>query len=139
MKSFVKGLKVTGFVLLMLLTVASVVFGAYCFRLVMDGQFTWQMPYAPVKALAAMLMILGIACAGSDLFADRPREYGLTQIFVGCVILMTQFGDAAAQHDGFAIKYFAALFFLVQGIQNMKRKKCVRSQRRSGSSRRSDA
>ena len=127
MKTFLKVLKATGYAVLMLLSAAISVFGFYCLHLVVEGQFTWQIPYAPVKAFAAMGAILFIAYAGSGIFEDHPREYGLTQIFIGCLILMTQFGQSATQHVDFAIHYFAGLYFLIQGIQNLKRKKPVRS------------
>jgi uncharacterized membrane protein HdeD (DUF308 family) len=94
---------------------------AYCFRVVMEGKFTWDNPRAPFLAVGAILAVLGIALAGYSVKQNNPREYGLTQVLIGCVVLITQFGEPPSS-GGFAIRFLAALFFLVQGIENINRK-----------------
>jgi len=106
---------------LAIVAVAAVAFMAYCFRLVMDGKFTWENPYAPLLAVGAILAVLGIAVEAYRFKLDKPREYGAVQIFVGCAVLMTQFGEPASA-GGFSLRFLGALFFLVQGIEHINRK-----------------
>lgn len=103
------------------LSAAFSIFIFYCFHLVMKNRFDWNEPYALPVAVGAILAIVFIAWAAYGFKQSHPREYGLQQIVVGCVILMTQFGEPL-NSGGFAVRFFAGLFFLVQGFENFHRK-----------------
>ena len=113
MKSIATGLVVVA-------SAAVAVFMFYSFHLVVEDKFDWNQPYALPVALGAIVAIVVIAWAAYGFKQSHPRQYGLQQIVIGCVVLMSQFGEPLSS-GGFALRFLAAVFFLVQGIENFNR------------------
>src|SRR5579863_4106452 len=111
MKSIVKLLTGIGYVLLIVGTVGFTLYMVSAFNTVMKDKFDWDMPLAPVKAVAAMLLILLVANAAASFKESHPRQFGIQQVFVGCVLLMGQFVESPtsrADHEGFAVKFLVS-------------------------------
>jgi hypothetical protein len=125
MKSIVKVLARVGQVLLYVASGAFSIFCFYCFHLMVEGKFDWNMPYAVPKAFGATVAILLIALAAYSFREKHRREYGVQQVIVGCLVLMAQFGEPESS-GGFAVRFLLAVFFLVQGIDNINHKAPVR-------------
>jgi hypothetical protein len=123
MKFIAKFLTFVGTVLLVLGTLVFSLYVASSFHTVVEGKFNWDMKLAPGVALAALLMILLIANAATNIKLQHPRTFGVTQVFIGCLLLITQFSqppNPTPDHEGFAVKLLVGLFSLVQGIENIK-------------------
>jgi hypothetical protein len=65
-------------------------------------------------------MFLLIANAGFHLKQHHRNLYGLIQIAIGCVILLSQFAGPAPLDPMISVKFLAALFFVVQGFETWR-------------------
>jgi hypothetical protein len=99
------------------------VFLSLSFVAVLSGKFDWNGPFAFGIAMGALVMVLVIANAAVRFKQEHRSAYGLIQILIGCVILLSQLGTSGgsdSNHTIFVTKLLAALFFFAQGIENFK-------------------
>jgi hypothetical protein len=92
-------------------------YGALSLHEVMAGEFKWGRPFSFWTAIAAVYMFLLIANAGFHLKQQHRNAYGLIQIAIGCVILLSQIGGPDPSDPMISVKFLAALFFVVQGFE----------------------
>lgn len=107
-----------------------VVYGVSSYRAIIEGQFSWDEPYAFWTAIAATGMVLFMANAAWHVKQDHPKAFGLVQIFIGCTILLLQLGagdSSAASHAAFPVQFFAALFFFVSGFESWRSSRAIRN------------
>jgi hypothetical protein len=99
------------------------IYGAFSFRAVISEKFSWDSPFAFLTAIAATFVVLLLANAVFHFKRDHPKLYGLFQILIGCGILLSQMGTghpSDPNQEAFAVKFFGALFFLVQGLESWR-------------------
>jgi hypothetical protein len=92
-------------------------YGALSLHEVISGEFKWERPFSFWTAIAAVYIFLLIANAGFHLRQQHRNVYGLIQIAIGCVILLSQFAGPASSDPMISAKFLAALFFVVQGFE----------------------
>ena len=93
------------------------VYGSLSLHEVISGEFKWERPLCFWTAIAAVYMFLLIANASFHLKQQHRNAYGLIQIAIGCVILLSQIGGPDPSDPMISVKFVAALFFVVQGFE----------------------
>lgn len=96
------------------------VYGALSLHEVVSGEFKWERPFSFWTAIAAVCMFLLIANAGFHLKQQHRNIYGLIQIAIGCVILLSQFAGPTPSDPMISVKFLVALFFVVQGFETWR-------------------
>ncbi len=92
-------------------------YGALSLHEVISGEFKWERPLSFCTAIAAVYMFLVIANAGFHLKQQHRNLYGLIQIAIGCVILLSRIGGPDLSDPMISVKFLAVLFFVVQGFE----------------------
>lgn len=95
---------------------------ALAFHKVLSGQFTWSERRAPLVAALEICALLLIANAMATFKRSHQQGYGLVQIAIGVVIILSQLGDSVPssdpRHTVFIVEVLVALFFFSEGIEN---------------------
>lgn len=98
---------------------------ALVFAMVVNGEFSWDKPYAVFIAVleVAVLLLIGSAIAGFK--ESNPRAHGLLQIFIGVIVVFSQLGNhkhpTDAQHIEGVINIFLSWYFFAEGFESLKK------------------
>jgi hypothetical protein len=79
-------------ILALLATVAAIlvaIFLSRSFNTFMSGKFHWEMKYALLYGVGAMVLLLFMGNAGENFKREHRRAYGMIRIFIGSAILLT--------------------------------------------------